>query len=265
MKGSVIDTYTYDAKYQAILDEADFEEFKKPTIKTRRLQNAMCIALQDAEIWDILDELYICLGTGSVDFKSMNWINPFDKFSYTDGLVNSDDYKLITNQNSTGSGAVAWGNAISPYMYGDDIKRINRKVNSASFGYHTDGFTFGGTKSVSTPSYYIYPRELEGSMRLYFHNESFLNLNPSPIGYDVNGLRSFTRNDNSVSTYLNGDLKHSNTQGYTALKNEEIRFFYRTNERIRYSLAYMGGYLDEAKIIALNDIFQTYKNAFEAI
>ena len=258
MQGSS-DNFVYDVDYQAVLDSGKAQGFTRPNKKNRLLQNEMVLELKNYGLWYLLDELYVTLGNGSPYFKMINFIHPEDSIITTGTFENDSIGRLILDNFST---------TVSPYLWGDVPKRTITK-NSVTLGH----VAYNNNSNVIRPfysgndigGYYVWTRELVSSTRLYINSSSFLTVSDtSQLNSD---FKAYTRNVNMLKSYENYTLKGSGNitpQDFPATK-QPIEFYSDKNGDVYSSLIFTGQYMDETDVFDFNDIFNTYKNAFEAL
>ena len=84
---------TYDADYQAILDEATLQGYTLPSTSGQTLQNQLVLDLKTAGIWSELDILYVMATDGDGNYSLLNWTDPTSYSGITNGTMS-----FVTNE-----------------------------------------------------------------------------------------------------------------------------------------------------------------------
>ncbi|QLG46776.1 fibronectin type III domain-containing protein [Costertonia aggregata] len=178
-----------DPDYQAILDEAIVQGYGLPGVTDQDIQNQIVISCKANGIWDKADVIFYFKGSGSKNFKLINWKNPSGPKAIEVGFGG--------NLTWSSTGVKGDGKAIinTNFNLSSGTNRY-RQNNAGFYAYisqeHTTKFGFAGNNSNSTASFNILLRNVW--QRQQINTDGSL---PPVFDFSGTGLLGASRNNSS--------------------------------------------------------------------
>jgi hypothetical protein len=124
---SIVQSASFDADYQAVLDYATTQGYTLPSAGQQILQNQLVVDLKDGGIWSKLDTFGVFATDGDSDFALIDWIR-------------LSDYTAVNSPTFTSNGGFT-GNGTSSYVdtnFNPSTSGVNYTLNNAGRFYWVD-------------------------------------------------------------------------------------------------------------------------------
>jgi hypothetical protein len=255
---SIVQSASFDADYQAVLDYATTQGYTLPSAGQQTLQNQLVLDLKDGGIWNTLDLMYLFATDGDSDFATINFKNA-NNFQ----LIQVNSPTFTTNQGFTGDALTAklsTANGGNEYNLLNDA--INVTVNSVtSLNYcnvisGTLQYLFGALQLTPFVIGHHFGRQIATRVN------SNANMSPN-FSNNFSGIR---RNTSSSFDLIDGSTITNNLQTSVNMPNQTLGILGRDGSAANFSNAQIsffthGASLTDTEIGDVKTIIETYLTA----